>query len=141
MRKLAALLLLFGLLVVLFGSILVNGAHTLVHFMDQPSTGLINPDLQVHVHQHPHVDGDHAHGSTLTLLLQSFNYQNMALLWEDVELALQWVLQLPVIVEEASTLLEPRPPTQLGKAVSYFQGVYASAPIDIPTPPPRHFFS
>lgn len=141
MRKLSALLFLFGLLTILFGSIVVSGAHKLVHCISEPEAVMESAKAHVHPHPHPHAHdhghGQHTHGATLTVLLKSFDYQQMTSLLQDVGYALQWIFQLPGIVTDYNASLEHNPPTELGKSSIYFVGFHSSASLDIPTPPPK----
>jgi len=137
LKKLYAFLFLFGLLTILFGSIIGSGAHKLVHYVNTPATVAPHTSSHGYSHAHDHGHGVHEHSTVLTLLLKSSDYQRLASLLDNFGQALQWVLQLPGIFEDQDTSLNSILPKEVRNSSLYVLGFHTTAQLDIPTPPPR----
>lgn len=151
LKKLFTLLFLFALLVNIFGSIIIDGVHDVVHYLSESDALIVdlNMDEEASVERlidedpifHNHGNGYHSHGFTLSFLLRSFDFHKITSLLQDLRHALQWMFHFPVIIEEYDSLLDINFPTMIKKATIYLIGFYNPTDIDIPTPPPKFILS
>ncbi|MDR6238558.1 hypothetical protein [Aureibacter tunicatorum] len=145
MKKLYAILLLFGTLTIIFGSIIVSGTHMLVHYINEPESIAKQADVNESEHLHDYSyahEHDHCqHGSTLTFLIESFDYKAIAPILDDIGHLLQWIFVFPWLIEKQYSLLETNHPIVNNNSTMHFGDFYGSAHIDKPTPPPKFHLS
>ena len=137
LKRICAFLFALGLLVVLFGAVLISGVHELSHFACTPTHTAGHSDLTAHEHYHSHGHGQHSHGSTLTVLLKTVESSKLSELLRDVPGALLYVMHIPGIFDTHQVSLDGHPPIVLKSAVALQVGFLNSTPLEVPTPPPR----
>ncbi|MEM9329205.1 MAG: hypothetical protein AAGA85_26315 [Bacteroidota bacterium] len=147
MRKLCAFLLSIILLVILFGSLVVDGFHRLAHGIDSPQfrlmmqhqgdgpsvMGLFADDAVFH----DHGNGYHSHGVLIGALLQSFEGGRLSILLNGAKRALLLTLTWHGVVDSHIAFSQHPLCWIVTGSNGYLEDLLCTAEMDIPTPPPK----
>lgn len=138
LKRICAFLFALGLLIVLFGAVLISAVHELSHLACTSSHMVGHSDSTAHEHYHSHGHGQHSHGSTLTVLLKTVESVKLSELLRDVPGALLYVMHIPGIFDTHQVSLDGHLPIVLESAVALQGGFLNSTPLEVPTPPPKN---